>query len=155
MAIAIKGIFKGLKIIAQIFTMHREEEEEEEEREIEIGYPTDVRHVSHVGLGSSDSCPSWMIEFRGVEEAAAEGEEASIALSSAAQSRLAPWASLEDCTGSISGQDAAACTGTAKKAARPKKARRAPSPGSSSPWRSTASVATARGAPHHAPRPDA
>ncbi|WVZ78896.1 hypothetical protein U9M48_026541, partial [Paspalum notatum var. saurae] len=92
MAIAIKGIFKGLKIIAQIFTVHREEEGEE--REIEIGYPTDVRHVSHIGLGaSSDSCPSWMIEFRGVEEAA-EGGGASIAMSSAAQSSLSPWASL-------------------------------------------------------------
>jgi len=32
----------------------------EHEHEIEIGYPTDVRHVSHVGLGARDSCPSWV-----------------------------------------------------------------------------------------------
>ncbi|XP_022681738.1 CRIB domain-containing protein RIC6 isoform X2 [Setaria italica] len=51
MAISMKGIFRGLKIIAQIF-MQRE-------HEIEIGYPTDVRHVSHVGFGASGSCPSW------------------------------------------------------------------------------------------------
>ncbi|XP_023003960.1 CRIB domain-containing protein RIC10-like [Cucurbita maxima] len=37
------------------------------EREIEIGYPTDVKHVSHIGLDStspSGSNPSWMNEFR-------------------------------------------------------------------------------------------
>jgi hypothetical protein len=33
----------------------------EHEIEIEIGYPTDVRHVSHVGFGgASGSCPSWV-----------------------------------------------------------------------------------------------
>jgi hypothetical protein len=31
------------------------------EREIEIGYPTDVKHVAHIGLdGTSGSAPSWV-----------------------------------------------------------------------------------------------
>lgn len=31
------------------------------EREIEIGYPTDVKHVAHIGLdGQSSSAPSWV-----------------------------------------------------------------------------------------------
>ncbi|XP_066378373.1 CRIB domain-containing protein RIC10-like [Miscanthus floridulus] len=151
MAIAMKGIFRGLKIIAQIFTVQRE-------HEIEIGYPTDVRHVSHVGLGASDSCPSWMNEFRGGEEVTAGGRGASI-VSSAAQSRHTSWACLdfeqpatgaapptEACADSRSGQDGAARGGgpvTAKKAARPRRASRAASPGGSSSWRSTASFATA------------
>ncbi|XP_066381606.1 CRIB domain-containing protein RIC10-like [Miscanthus floridulus] len=147
MAIAMKGIFRGLKIIAQIFTVQRE-------HEIEIGYPTDVRHVSHVGLGASDSCPSWMNEFRGVEEVTAGGRGASI-ISSAAQSRHTSWASLdffeqpatgaapptEACADSSSGQDGAARGGgpaTTKKAARPRKSSGAVSPGGSSSWRSTA-----------------
>nr|CAB3468769.1 unnamed protein product [Digitaria exilis] len=54
MVITMKGIFRGLKIIAQIFTVQREHE-----HEIEIGYPTDVRHLSHVGFSASGSCPSW------------------------------------------------------------------------------------------------
>ncbi|TVU08577.1 hypothetical protein EJB05_41986 [Eragrostis curvula] len=81
MAITMKGrIFKRLKIIARIF-MHKE-------HEIEIGFPTDVRHVSHIGLGTSDSCPSWMNEFRGLNEPSAGS------VSSIAQSRQTSWASL-------------------------------------------------------------
>lgn len=31
------------------------------EREIEIGYPTDVKHVAHIGWdGPSGSAPSWV-----------------------------------------------------------------------------------------------
>ncbi|KAF7119269.1 hypothetical protein RHSIM_Rhsim13G0157100 [Rhododendron simsii] len=34
------------------------------EREMEIGYPTDVKHVAHIGWdGPSGSAPSWMNEF--------------------------------------------------------------------------------------------
>ena len=36
------------------------------EREIEIGYPMDVKHVSHIGLDStspSGSNPSWVCFF--------------------------------------------------------------------------------------------
>ncbi|WZZ51357.1 hypothetical protein YC2023_051464 [Brassica napus] len=32
---------------------------------MEIGYPTDVRHVSHIGWDSSpSSAPSWLHEFK-------------------------------------------------------------------------------------------
>lgn len=32
---------------------------------MEIGYPTDVKHVAHIGWdGSSGSAPSWMNEFK-------------------------------------------------------------------------------------------
>ncbi|XP_052620446.1 CRIB domain-containing protein RIC5 isoform X4 [Lactuca sativa] len=35
------------------------------EREMEIGYPTDVKHAAHIGWdGSSSSAPSWMNEFK-------------------------------------------------------------------------------------------
>lgn len=82
MAIKMKGIFKGLKIISQLFALHKE-------HEMEIGYPTDVRHVSHIGLGTTDTCPSWMSEFRELEELSAGS------MSSVAQSRQTSWASLD------------------------------------------------------------
>ncbi|KAG2312148.1 hypothetical protein Bca52824_023705 [Brassica carinata] len=38
---------------------------EKERGEIEIGYPTDVKHMAHIGLeGSSSSGPGWMSEFK-------------------------------------------------------------------------------------------
>ncbi|KAF8687372.1 hypothetical protein HU200_043059 [Digitaria exilis] len=83
MVITMKGIFRGLKIIAQIFKL-------EHEHEIEIGYPTDVRHLSHIGLSATGSCPSWMNEFR-VEEVAAAPASISYA---AVQSRQVSWDSI-------------------------------------------------------------
>ncbi|XP_057498601.1 CRIB domain-containing protein RIC10-like isoform X1 [Actinidia eriantha] len=57
MATKIKGIYKGFKYISQIFVV--------KEREMEIGYPTDVKHVSHIGWdGPSGTAPSWMNEFK-------------------------------------------------------------------------------------------
>ncbi|KAG6419043.1 hypothetical protein SASPL_121264 [Salvia splendens] len=60
MATAVKGIFKGFKYtISQFFVV--------KEREIEIGYPTDVKHVAHIGwegAGASGTAPSWMSEFK-------------------------------------------------------------------------------------------
>lgn len=42
------------------------------EREMEIGYPTDVKHVAHIGWdGSSGSAPSWMNEFKTAPDFAA------------------------------------------------------------------------------------
>ncbi|WVZ77792.1 hypothetical protein U9M48_025614 [Paspalum notatum var. saurae] len=81
MAIKMKGIFKGLKIISQMF-VHKE-------HEMEIGYPTDVKHVAHIGLGTSDTSPSWMAEFKGTEDLSAGS------LSTAAQSRQTSWASAD------------------------------------------------------------
>ncbi|KAL6992731.1 hypothetical protein U1Q18_010846 [Sarracenia purpurea var. burkii] len=64
MATKMKGIYKGFKYISQIFVV--------KEREIEIGYPTDVKHVSHIGWdGPSGSGPSWMNEFKTASDFAA------------------------------------------------------------------------------------
>lgn len=57
MAMKIKGIYKSFKFISQIFVV--------KEREMEIGHPTDVKHVAHIGWDSpSITGPSWMNEFR-------------------------------------------------------------------------------------------
>ncbi|XP_074268621.1 CRIB domain-containing protein RIC7-like [Silene latifolia] len=54
-----KGLLKGLRYISQIF------EEGEEEKEIQIGFPTDVKHVAHIGWdGPSVTSPSWMDDFK-------------------------------------------------------------------------------------------
>uniref|UniRef100_A0A7N0TQT8 CRIB domain-containing protein n=1 Tax=Kalanchoe fedtschenkoi TaxID=63787 RepID=A0A7N0TQT8_KALFE len=53
----IKGIYKGFKYISQMFAV--------KERELEIGYPTDVKHVAHIGWdGPSGTAPSWMNEIK-------------------------------------------------------------------------------------------
>ncbi|KAK6940642.1 CRIB domain [Dillenia turbinata] len=53
-----KGLLKGLRYISQIF------DNEKEEQEMEIGFPTDVKHVAHIGWeGPSVSSPSWMNEY--------------------------------------------------------------------------------------------
>ncbi|CAO2842594.1 unnamed protein product [Amaranthus hypochondriacus] len=53
----IKGICKGsFKYISQIFVV--------KEREMQIGHPTDVKHVAHIGWdGPEGTTPSWMSEF--------------------------------------------------------------------------------------------
>ncbi|XP_062089012.1 CRIB domain-containing protein RIC10-like isoform X2 [Humulus lupulus] len=57
MATKMKGIYKSFKFISQIFVV--------KEREMEIGYPTDVKHVTHIGWdGPSGSAPSWMNDFK-------------------------------------------------------------------------------------------
>ncbi|RWR88375.1 CRIB domain-containing protein RIC10-like protein isoform X2 [Cinnamomum micranthum f. kanehirae] len=64
MATKIKGIFKGIKYISQIFVY-------KEHHEMEIGYPTDVRHVAHIGWdgsGTSVNAPSWMSEIRSASD---------------------------------------------------------------------------------------
>ncbi|KAK7284134.1 hypothetical protein RJT34_18874 [Clitoria ternatea] len=50
----VKGILKGLRFISQIF------DGDEKESEIEIGHPTDVKHVAHIGWdGPAENAPSW------------------------------------------------------------------------------------------------
>ncbi|XP_047313047.1 CRIB domain-containing protein RIC10-like [Impatiens glandulifera] len=57
MSTKIKGIRKGFKYISQIFVV--------KDRELDIGYPTDVKHVSHIGWdGSTGNAPGWMNEFK-------------------------------------------------------------------------------------------
>ncbi|KAF8038283.1 hypothetical protein BT93_B0974 [Corymbia citriodora subsp. variegata] len=58
-----KGLLKGLRYISQIFDS---EDDEKEEPEMKIGYPTDVKHVSHIGWDgpSVKNSPSWMNDFK-------------------------------------------------------------------------------------------
>ncbi|XP_071701396.1 CRIB domain-containing protein RIC1-like isoform X2 [Rutidosis leptorrhynchoides] len=59
MGTKVKGFFRGLKNISTIF-------DEDEEEEIQIGMPTDVKHVSHIGAdGPAAESPSWMRDFDG------------------------------------------------------------------------------------------
>ncbi|XP_021766931.1 CRIB domain-containing protein RIC10-like isoform X2 [Chenopodium quinoa] len=59
MTTKIKGMCKGsFKYISNIFVV--------KEREMEIGLPTDVKHVAHIGWdGPEGTTPSWMSEFGG------------------------------------------------------------------------------------------
>ncbi|KAJ4844049.1 hypothetical protein Tsubulata_013455 [Turnera subulata] len=58
-----KGLLKGLRYISQIF------DNEQKEPEIQIGFPTDVKHVAHIGWdGPSVNSPSWMNEFPASQE---------------------------------------------------------------------------------------
>lgn len=50
-AAGIQRIIKGFKNLSQLFFY--KEEEEEMEPEMEIGYPTDVKHVTHIGIDGS------------------------------------------------------------------------------------------------------
>ncbi|KAJ3693625.1 hypothetical protein LUZ60_009105 [Juncus effusus] len=64
MATKLKGVFKGLKFISQIFVV------KENSNGMEIGSPTDVKHVAHIGWesptgpGSSCPSPSWMGDYK-------------------------------------------------------------------------------------------
>ncbi|KAI7744459.1 hypothetical protein M8C21_016590 [Ambrosia artemisiifolia] len=61
MSKAMKGLLKGLRYISEIF-----EADNDKEPEIQIGAPTDVKHVAHIGCdGPSSNAPSWMNEFQG------------------------------------------------------------------------------------------
>lgn len=45
---------KLIKALPQLFDSFRDEEEDdEEETEMEIGFPTDVKHVAHIGPGGA------------------------------------------------------------------------------------------------------
>ncbi|XP_012069869.1 CRIB domain-containing protein RIC1 [Jatropha curcas] len=56
-----KGLLKGFRYFAQRF--------EEKELEFQIGSPTDVKHVAHIGWEDpSASKPSWMNEFKSSQE---------------------------------------------------------------------------------------
>ncbi|KAI3460972.1 hypothetical protein Pfo_017635 [Paulownia fortunei] len=58
MSTKMKGLLKGLRYISQIF-------DEEKEQEMQIGFPTDVKHVAHIGWdGPTVDSPSWMKEFK-------------------------------------------------------------------------------------------
>lgn len=55
------GLYKRLYVCTRNHTLENAEKEEEEEEEIQIGNPTDVKHVAHIGNeGPSNSKPSWV-----------------------------------------------------------------------------------------------
>ncbi|XP_010546974.1 PREDICTED: CRIB domain-containing protein RIC9 [Tarenaya hassleriana] len=58
MTTRIKGLYhKSFKCFSDYFVM--------KEKEMEIGNPTNVRHVAHIGWdSSSSSAPSWINEFK-------------------------------------------------------------------------------------------
>ncbi|XP_044484774.1 CRIB domain-containing protein RIC5-like [Mangifera indica] len=57
MSAPIKSLLRGLRFMTQAF--------DSKEPEMEIGLPTDVKHVSHIGLeGASANQPSWMSTFK-------------------------------------------------------------------------------------------
>ncbi|KAJ9564932.1 hypothetical protein OSB04_000898 [Centaurea solstitialis] len=57
MTTKVKGLIKGIK---KNISAHFEDEKEEE---IQIGEPTDVKHVSHIGCEAAVESPSWMKGF--------------------------------------------------------------------------------------------
>ncbi|XP_059594795.1 CRIB domain-containing protein RIC6 [Vitis vinifera] len=67
-----KGLLKGLRYISQIF-------DNEKEQEMEIGYPTDVKHVAHIGWdgGPSVNTPSWMSVDPGLKDGQPQNSQAS------------------------------------------------------------------------------
>lgn len=63
-----KGILKPLKYFSQIF--------DNKEAEMQIGFPTDVKHVAHIGWdGPSVSSPSWMKEYHSAPLGSSCGED--------------------------------------------------------------------------------
>ncbi|KAK8674533.1 hypothetical protein V6N13_032643 [Hibiscus sabdariffa] len=57
MSTKIKRLYKKFKFISRIFAV--------KERKMEIGYPTDVKHVTHIGLGTpSDTASNWENELK-------------------------------------------------------------------------------------------
>ncbi|CAN4102035.1 unnamed protein product [Withania somnifera] len=64
MGTKVKCLFKGLRYISQVF-------DENKEKDIQIGFPTDVQHVGHVGWdGKSVDKPSWEFKSPGAFQSA-------------------------------------------------------------------------------------
>ncbi|KAM0929167.1 hypothetical protein ACQ4PT_001797 [Festuca glaucescens] len=65
----IRKLIKSFRSLSHIFEIYKDEEEQEEEEcgmDIQIGFPTDVQHVAHIGLDGSSNVAS----LRGMEGAA-------------------------------------------------------------------------------------
>uniref|UniRef100_A0A7N0TLC2 CRIB domain-containing protein n=1 Tax=Kalanchoe fedtschenkoi TaxID=63787 RepID=A0A7N0TLC2_KALFE len=56
----VKGLLKGLRYISKVF------DDEQDEPDMQIGYPTDVKHVAHIGWDGpeNNSGPTWMNDFK-------------------------------------------------------------------------------------------
>ncbi|KAJ8466412.1 hypothetical protein OPV22_028964 [Ensete ventricosum] len=63
-----KGMLKPLRYISQIF--------DNKEPEMQIGFPTDVKHVAHIGWdGPSVGSPSWMKDYHSAPLSSSFGED--------------------------------------------------------------------------------
>ncbi|VFQ81702.1 unnamed protein product [Cuscuta campestris] len=122
-----KGSFKaGFKYISNIFVV------KDREIEIEIGVPTDVKHVAHIGWdGQAGNAPTWMNDFK------AGPDFISPTIGNLGHG-LSPWSSQELQSGSDF------CNGTAQSrevpcGAKKQKRKKLRSSGSSASSRSTRS----------------
>ncbi|XP_074282275.1 CRIB domain-containing protein RIC6-like [Silene latifolia] len=71
-----KGVLKGLRYISQIF-------EDGEQQEMQIGFPTDVKHVAHIGWDgpAAGNAPSWIQKFKeGDPGAPSNGDQQNVPL---------------------------------------------------------------------------
>ncbi|KAF5736736.1 CRIB domain-containing protein RIC7-like [Tripterygium wilfordii] len=86
MGTKVKGLLKGFRYISQMF--------DEKEPEMQIGLPTDVKHVAHIGWeGPSANTPSWMNGFKSAPELSASEP---LSLIGEAKSPFTNKLSLED-----------------------------------------------------------
>ncbi|XP_050384285.1 CRIB domain-containing protein RIC4 [Argentina anserina] len=68
-SIGIHRLFKGFKTVSQMFVY--KDEMDEEDVDMEIGCPTDVKHVTHIGLDSPASAPASASAFVSATSASA------------------------------------------------------------------------------------
>lgn len=117
-----KGIIKGFKYMFNNFAV--------KERELEIGCPTDVKHVAHIGWdGQSGNAPSWMNQFK-------KGPDFAAASIGNSGSSLSPWTSQ-----GVGESNEAQSTCETNKEVNVKKQRRRKSKTTSSPKSSSSSRA--------------
>uniref|UniRef100_A0A0D9XRZ3 CRIB domain-containing protein n=1 Tax=Leersia perrieri TaxID=77586 RepID=A0A0D9XRZ3_9ORYZ len=65
----IRKLIKSFKSLSHVFEIYKEEDEDDDmDINIEIGFPTDVQHVAHIGLDGSSNISS----LRGLQEEARE-----------------------------------------------------------------------------------
>ncbi|KAL5851771.1 hypothetical protein ACOSQ3_006889 [Xanthoceras sorbifolium] len=120
MATTMKGLLRGLRYITHIF--------EDKEQEMEIGFPTDVKHVAHIGMdGPSANSPSWMSGFKSVPELANEPSNSNGPVRNSAKNFV-----VEDVTRKAAAGIEDSQTRNANEKAK-HKARRKPSTGTGSP----------------------
>nr|CAB3491530.1 unnamed protein product [Digitaria exilis] len=66
----IRKLIKSFKSLSHIFEIYKDDDEDEDEMDggIEIGFPTDVQHVAHIGLDGSTSVSSSLRGLEGAKE---------------------------------------------------------------------------------------
>ncbi|KAK8694024.1 hypothetical protein V6N13_071588 [Hibiscus sabdariffa] len=107
-----KGLLKGLRYISEIF-------ENEKEPEMQIGLPTDVKHVAHIGWDGPSavkSAPSWMNEFKSspANDGEAREEEPRKSVSQETETTEAPKPSKRGSSSSTRNDSAGESTGKEK-----------------------------------------